>query len=118
MKLQDPVELTTGASRGIDWAIPLAYAGEGAWLALAARTRRELEETARQAEALGAAKENNGLGCWYAATGGPRIAVRQIRPCCGKNIAPAYAGGVALPGDRAKKEASIFEALTYYNIYN
>ena len=54
MQLEHRVAIITGVGQGIGQAIALAYAKEGAKLALAARTRSELEETAEQAEALGA----------------------------------------------------------------
>ena len=46
MRLKDKVALITGAGRGIGRAIALAYADEGAKLALAARSVDQLEETA------------------------------------------------------------------------
>ncbi len=52
-KLENRVALITGAGRGIGRAIALDYAREGANLFLAARTQDELEQTAREAQALG-----------------------------------------------------------------
>ena len=53
MKLDGQVAVVTGAGRGIGRAIALAYAREGARLALAARNEAELEETAAAVSELG-----------------------------------------------------------------
>jgi 2-deoxy-D-gluconate 3-dehydrogenase len=51
--LRGKVAVVTGASRGLGRAIALAYAAEGADVVVAARSRPDLEETARQAAARG-----------------------------------------------------------------
>ena len=53
MQLENKAAIITGAGRGIGQAIALAYAKEGARLALAARSQAELEETAAKVKSLG-----------------------------------------------------------------
>ena len=53
MKLDGQVAVITGAGRGIGRAIALAYAREGARLALAARSEPELDETVAAVSELG-----------------------------------------------------------------
>lgn len=52
-RLLDRVAIVTGGGRGIGKAIALAYAREGATLALVARSSDEIEQTVAEIEALG-----------------------------------------------------------------
>lgn len=53
MHLKDKVTVITGAGRGIGRTMALAFAKEGAKVALAARTEKEITETAREIESFG-----------------------------------------------------------------
>lgn len=52
MKLKDKVALITGGARGIGKAVALAYAREGAKIAICARTESEIDATAREIQGL------------------------------------------------------------------
>lgn len=53
MRLQDRKALVTGASRGIGRAIAIAYAAEGADVAITARRLESLQDTAAAIAAQG-----------------------------------------------------------------
>ncbi len=53
MNLENKVAVVTGAGRGIGKSIALALAKEGANVAVAARTEKEIDEVSRQIKAMG-----------------------------------------------------------------
>lgn len=53
MKLEGQTAIVTGGGRGIGRAVCLALAGEGADVVIAARTGKEIRETARMVERIG-----------------------------------------------------------------
>ena len=61
MKLKDKVAMITGGGRGIGKAIALAYAREGARLAICARTESEINDTVQEIQKLKA--EGKGWTC-------------------------------------------------------
>jgi len=95
MRLEGKTALITGGGRGIGRSIALAYAREGADVAVVSRTGPELDEVAGQIRALG--RKGLGINADLTSSGGARRAVSETIDALGKvDILVNNAGGYRL----------------------
>ena len=95
MQLEGKTALITGGGRGIGRSIALAYAREGADVAVVSRTGTELDEVAGQIRAQG--RKGLGINADLTSSGGARRAVTETIDALGKvDILVNNAGGYRL----------------------
>lgn len=96
MKLKDKVALITGGGRGIGKAVALAYAREGARLAICARTASEIDDTTHEIQGLKG--ECRGRVCDVSVEESVKNLVQEIQKSYGRiDILVNNAGVMTLP---------------------
>ena len=115
MKLKDKVALITGGGRGIGKAIALAYAREGAKLAICARTGSEIEETAKEIKAL--SPECLGVMCDVSLEEPVGMLIEQVRERFGRiDILINNAGVMTRPVPLAELEVKKWDYTIAVNL--
>jgi NAD(P)-dependent dehydrogenase (short-subunit alcohol dehydrogenase family) len=107
MRLRDRVALITGGGRGIGRAIALAFAREGAQVALAARTMAQVEAVAAEARALG--RKAMAVSCDVADRGQVEAAVRATVEALGPIQILVNNAGIAASAKATETDDALWE---------
>jgi NAD(P)-dependent dehydrogenase (short-subunit alcohol dehydrogenase family) len=107
MRLRDRIALVTGGGRGIGRAIALAFAREGAHVALAARTTAEIERVAAEVRALG--RKAVALGCDVSDGARVEATVRQAAEALGAVAILVNNAGIAVSAKFAETDDATWE---------
>jgi 3-hydroxybutyrate dehydrogenase len=107
MRLRDRVALITGGGRGIGRAIALAFAREGAQVALAARTTAQVEAVAAEARALG--RKAMAVSCDVADRAQVEAAVRATAEALGPIQVLVNNAGIAASAKVTETDDALWE---------
>jgi meso-butanediol dehydrogenase/(S,S)-butanediol dehydrogenase/diacetyl reductase len=114
MRLREQVALITGAGRGIGRSIALAFAQEGADVAVAARSEPEIAAVRRDVEGLG----RRGLACVCDVTDGAQVAglVREVEGALGPITILVNNAGIAASVKTTEMDDALWERILRVNL--
>jgi NAD(P)-dependent dehydrogenase (short-subunit alcohol dehydrogenase family) len=114
MRLKGQVALVTGGGRGIGRSIALAFAREGADVAVAARTGAEVAAVCKEIEGLG----RSGLACQCDVTDRDQVAglVREVEKSLGPITILVNNAGIAASAKTAEMDDDLWERILRINL--